>query len=621
MNLLAGIDIGNATTEVAIVDVKRRRCRFIGSGISATTGIKGTVENIPGIISSLEKALRSSGLATNYLDLILINNAAPVIGDVAMETISETIIRESSMVGHNPNTPGGEGLGIGKTILLEDIEAEGVTKENEYIVIITSNWDFEDASRSMNTALRKGFRLTGAIVQKDDAVLISNRVIKQIPIIDEVKYIDRIPSGTECAIEVAKPGQCVSTISNPFGLATIFKLDAIETRAITPTAKTLSGKRSAVVLRTPQGNVSEQKVAPGKIEFIGIHKKEVVDVDMGGQQIMDAQKSVGKIKDIIGENNTNVGIMFENIRKTMASLTDQPCEDIKLRDLMAADTHVYKAVKGGIADERSKEKAVGLAALVKADQIQMQKVASVLENQIGCKVAIEGVEAEMALRGAMTTPGVEKPMAVLDLGAGSTDAAYMDERGKVTFAHSAGAGNLVTMLINSELGLNDKIIAEYIKRYPLAQVVSLSQIRHEDGSLQFMDNNLEAKYFGRNVIVKPNSMVVVPSDASLETIKWVRRNAKKAVFQINALRVLEKIFSNKTIKHLKCVVLVGGSALDFEIPNMLTDVFLHYGIVAGQANVRGTEGPRNAVATGLLIEHLQQKKLRLEEGENCVESF
>jgi len=41
------------------------------------------------------------------VDLVCLNKAAPVIGDVAMETITETIITESTMIGHNPSTPGG----------------------------------------------------------------------------------------------------------------------------------------------------------------------------------------------------------------------------------------------------------------------------------------------------------------------------------------------------------------------------------------------------------------------------------------------------------------------------------------------------------------------------------
>ena len=35
-----------------------------------------------------------------------------MIGDVAMETITETIITESTMIGHNPQTPGGVGVGM-----------------------------------------------------------------------------------------------------------------------------------------------------------------------------------------------------------------------------------------------------------------------------------------------------------------------------------------------------------------------------------------------------------------------------------------------------------------------------------------------------------------------------
>ena len=48
------------------------------------------------------------------------------------------------------------------------------------------------------------------------------------------------------------------------------------------------------------------------------------------------------------------------------------------------------------------------------------------------------------------------------------------------------------------------------------------------------------------------------------------------------------------------VVLLGGSALDFEIPEMISAALAEHGIVCGTGNVRGSEGPRNAVATGLI---------------------
>ena len=610
MNYLAGIDIGNATTETAIANVTEDKCFFCGSGIAKTTGLKGTIENIPGVISSLNNALKSANLSITNLQGIKINNAAPVIGDVAMETISETIITESSMIGHNPETPGGEGLCIGLTVRLEDICQ--MDRAKDYIVIVSSSWDFEEAAMAINSGIGKGFGIKGAIVQEDDAVLISNRISKIIPIVDEVKYIARIPMSVACAVEVAKPGQSISTLSNPFGLATIFQLSATETQKIAPTAKILSGKRSAVVLRTPQGAVTERKIPAGSIEFIGLEKKEVVSVDDGAQRIMDTQKKINQIQDIKGAQGTHIGEMFSRIRQVLATLTDQSHDEIRLRDIMAADTCVHRQVEGGIAEEFSTEDAVGIAALVKTQNLQMQKVAVALERETGLKVSIDGVEAEMALKGALTTPGVAKPVAVIDIGAGSTDAAFVDCSGAVKSAHVAGAGDLVTMLIDSELGLNDRNLAEDIKKYPLSKVESLSQIRHEDGTVQFLDEALDSRFLGHNIVMKPKTIVMVPSDASLETIRTIRRNAKKKVFKVNGIRVLEKIFSEKDIKNLDYVVIVGGSALDFEIPNMLTDVFLKYGVVAGQANVRGTEGPRNAVATGLLIAHMENK-IKLKE--------
>ncbi|NFG11621.1 diol dehydratase reactivase subunit alpha, partial [Clostridium botulinum] len=111
MKIIAGVDIGNATTEVALSKVENGNVEFLSSGIVPTTGIKGTEENIDGVFSSLKGALKKVNLELKDLNLVRINEAAPVIGDVAMETITETIITESTMIGHNPSTPGGVGTG------------------------------------------------------------------------------------------------------------------------------------------------------------------------------------------------------------------------------------------------------------------------------------------------------------------------------------------------------------------------------------------------------------------------------------------------------------------------------------------------------------------------------
>ena len=111
MPLIAGIDIGNATTEVALASDDPQARAFVASGIVATTGMKGTRDNIAGTLAALEQALAKTPWSMSDVSRIYLNEAAPVIGDVAMETITETIITESTMIGHNPKTPGGVGLG------------------------------------------------------------------------------------------------------------------------------------------------------------------------------------------------------------------------------------------------------------------------------------------------------------------------------------------------------------------------------------------------------------------------------------------------------------------------------------------------------------------------------
>lgn len=92
----------------------------------------------------------------------------------------------------------------------------------------------------------------------------------------------------------------------------------------------------------------------------------------------------------------------------------------------------------------------------------MQAIASELSARLNTPVEVGGVEANMAVAGALTTPGCDAPLAILDLGAGSTDAAIINNDGVVKAVHLAGAGNMVSLLIQTELGLSDPFLAEEI---------------------------------------------------------------------------------------------------------------------------------------------------------------
>ena len=601
MKLIAGVDIGNSTTEVCIGGVEENGTfHFLSSASRMTTGTKGTLPNVMGIKAALEEALDNIHQPMAALDLVRLNEAAPVIGDTAMETITETIITESSMIGHNPSTPAGAGEAVGELLFLENIwkGKPGVP----YIVAAASKFSYEEVAARMNQHIPE-LDIRGLILQADEAVLVENRLNKPMPIVDEVRHISRIPEGKQAAIEVALPGSTIRMLSNPYGIATLLKLDADETKAVTPIAKSLVGKRSAVVIKTPHGNIRENILPAGEI-FLHGEQDLKVNIDAGADEIMYTLARAGEIRDIDGEQNTSVGNMLSRIKTSMADVAKAHDENIRITDILAVDTLAPVEISGSLAGETCMEKAVGIAAMVKTQQLPMQKIAQRLEQELKVKAVVAGVEAVMASLGAMTTPGTRLPLAILDMGGGSTDAAVLEPGGNVRTTHQAGAGELVSMLIQTELGLHSRTTAEQIKKYPMGKVESLFHLRLENGAMQFFEDSIDPRYYGHVVLLAPGEMLKVEEDIPMERILEVRRDAKKKVFVRNAIRALRTVAPDHDLKKIPNVVLVGGSAEDFEIPEMLMEALSEYRIVCGRGNIRGTEGPRNAVATGLLLSYL-----------------
>jgi len=598
--LIAGVDIGNSTTEAALALLNPDGSkRFLAASLTPTTGLKGTPDNVAGILTSLDMALASAGMSGAKIGAILLNEAAPVIGGSAAQTLTETVVTDSAMIGHDPRTPAGMGVASGYLVKIDALgHAVGRAGYDSVIAMADGSFGFERAARLINDSPAN---VTGLILEKDEAVLVYNRLERKIQekicIVDEVKSIDKVPAGVFAAIEVAPPAMTVRALCDPYGIAGLLGLSPEETRRIIPIAKSFIGKRSGVVIKSPGGNVAERVLPAGKITVFG---RKTVEIDMDGraEKIMAALESAGDISDISGQENTGVGGMIEAIKNAMRRVSSPTGAAPRITDMLAVDTAAHLPVIGALSGETRLERAIGAACMVRADALPMGRIADELSRRTGAEVKVAGVEAAMAVLGAMTTPGVSLPLAILDLGAGTTDAALLDKSGEIRYTQLAGAGDLVTTLIQAELGLREKSLAELIKRYPLAKAESLSHIRAENGGVFFYREPLSPKFYGATVILKDRELIPIDADIPMERIISVRRAAKRAVFVTNALRAVKKISPDAK---LPFVVLAGGSAEDFEIPGMLTEAFAEMGVTCGRANVRGVCGPRNAVATGLIL--------------------
>lgn len=608
--VIVGVDIGNSTTEAAVARVGGSGLTWLHGALTATTGVKGTTSNSVGVARVVAQALGNSGVGAQHLDEVLINEATPVISGLAMETITETIITESTMIGHDPRTPSGEGLGVGTTVALADLH--DVDADEDVIVVAGPDADFDDVSDAINRAAAAGVRVRAAILSPDDAVLVGNRLDQRIPIIDEVRHSEAVPLGMLAAIEVAEAGRTIRHLANPYGLATVFGLDSDDTRNISPVARALTGNRSAVVIRTPTGDVTDRAIPAGVLALTGGRGTSRIDVSEGARAIMDGLRQVAPLVDAEGETGTNVGGMVASVRESMADLTQQAISEVHIGDLLAVDTVVPLTVRGGLADEVVPENAVALATMVRTSRGPMDEVArsvgsALTSDGIEATVRVGGVEAEMAARGAMTTPGTGHPLVILDMGGGSTDAALIEPSGEIRSTHLAGAGDLVTRLINSELGLDDLELAEEVKRHPLGKVESFFHLRLENGTVHFQDDPVREDCFARVVTLTGQGPIPLPTRHSIDEVRTIRRAAKSRVFAVNALRSLEAVAPAGDLRQIDFVVLLGGCALDFEIPELISDALAPYGIVCGTGNVRGVAGPRSAVATGLATAFMEEE--------------
>ena len=378
LSYIAGIDIGNSTTEVCVGEVGAAgTVHFLTSASCPTTGTKGTPANVHGIKAALKQAMAQIGQEIDALSCIRLNGRAGHRryrdGDADRDDHHRFIDDRAQS-----STPAGAGQAVGKILLLEDLShaERGVP----YIVAASATYTYEEIAAKIN-AVSDEITITGVILQADEAVLVENRLNKKLPIVDEVARIDKLPNSVSAAIEVALPGQTVRMLSNPYGIATLLGLNAEETRTVTPIAKSLIGKRSAVVLKTPGGDVHENILPAGELYF---HAGAVtsVNLDEGAEKIMQALADAGDIQDISGQPDTNVGNMLNRIRKGMSELDPTADADVRITDLLAVDTLAPVLISGALAGETCLEKAVGIAAMVKTQKLPMQEIADRLRAEL-----------------------------------------------------------------------------------------------------------------------------------------------------------------------------------------------------------------------------------------------
>ena len=176
-----------------------------------------------------------------------------------------------------------------------------------------------------------------------------------------------------------------------------------------------------------------------------------------------------------------------------------------------------------------------------------------LAQATGCPVRVMPSEAEAAALGALTTPGAPPDAAVCDMGGGTLDVIWGDQR-----LTAAGAGELLTVSVATALGLQNRM-AEYVKRFGSFRAEAPHSSTTRTGKRSFIEQDLPADSLGSLCYLRGTTPVPFTNRLSPEEWRSLRLAIKRHVIGANVGRCL------KWLGRAPDTLLAGGAALDVEL--------------------------------------------------------
>ena len=554
--LVAGIDVGNSTTEVAVARVEPgREPNWLFVGRRPTTGTKGSVDCADGIAELLSLAERRIGARPA---LGLLAELHPVRTDLLeFGRMEELALGRTAIARPVSQTPSGAGVAAGQLTSLDDLSGPPGTRD---VIAVIAGADFEVASARLRQARERGWRIAAAIVEADDGVLIGNRFDRSMPIVDEVADAGRLPLGAPAAVEVAEPGGSVTVLSDPLRLGLLLGFDTEEARAARITARAVAGSRAAIVVRTRSPAPSRRTDDDGTVVLVGAD---------GAEQRLDeaaeppAPGQITAIRGAAGDENQLLDLVWRSL--------PSPAED------------------PGFARRLARRRAVAIAVLARGNGGDLVGALADVCPQ-GARVVAR--ESEAAMLGAATTPGAGRAPFIVDLGGGTVD--LHRSEGAVS---TAGGGDLVTRICASLLG-SQTALAERAKRHRSARVETPFTLHHEDGTRSFLGEPAPPDALARLCALDGGRLVALPAALAPEVWGRLRRAAKQQVLGFNVRRAIDAAGG---APRGELVLLVGGCAADREVLDVIAADLEGPDLAVARGNVLGRHGPRAAVAVGLVL--------------------
>lgn len=556
--VVAGIDVGNHTTEIVLARVDGGAVTPLAHAQAPTRGRKGSRESLEGAAALLHRAEVEHDCLVDEIVLSALRPVDTATAPLPAATSPRAPVR--SLRRPDASTPAGAGFGVGRHVRLTDLDA--AASDGPVIVSVDADTDFEVAARGITAAIERGWRVVGVVAAQDDAVLIRNRIPVDVPVVDEAD-VDVAP-GELIAVEVVAEGRAYRAMADPIALSAALKLGHDAITDVAEFCRELSDAAAIAVTR---------RTAPVPPPAESDDYVDCLDDGMMVRHTPAAAHGVLRL--------TPPGLVRRVRLAAVPTAADGlDVHDAFFTDLATIDDGAW--LRRGVADAHGT-----VVALLAADDVA--DAADVLAALTGRPARTLATEPEAAAAGARTTPGLPPDALVCDVGGGTVDVIGADRT-----VIAAGAGETITVAVSRVLGI-PRALAERVKRTPAIRVEGPHVAHEEDGRRVFLDAPAASDAIGRLCVRGSGGLVPFSSRLAAEEWRSLRLAIKRETVAVNIARCLRAFDHPPT-----ALVLAGGGALDDELLRSVAETLRSVPVAVGRADVDGAHGPRFAVASGLV---------------------
>ncbi|BCI52247.1 diol dehydratase reactivation protein [Mycolicibacterium litorale] len=240
MTVWAGVDIGNATTEIVLC-AGDAGLDVLASARTPTRGGKGSLRAVEGAAQLARRLAERHGLT---IDRAAFAPTPPVHSSVERIQLQTRRTGRLVVATRSAATTAGDGAGVGVPVPVEDLVT--VPAGRAVVACATRQWGYDTVAGQVNAALAQGHNVVGVLTANDEAVLVSNRLTAPLPVADDVD-VEAVLSAALVAVEVREAPAPLQRLTDPFWLTDVFGLGPDERGDARAVADQLFDSACAVV--------------------------------------------------------------------------------------------------------------------------------------------------------------------------------------------------------------------------------------------------------------------------------------------------------------------------------------------------------------------------------------